>query len=399
MSGPVILRGAVLIHGDGRIAAVGPDAEVPRPDDADVEDFPDAVLLPGLVNVHTHLELTTLSGAIEDEEFFDWIQHVRRAKQALSAEEFLAAAEQGVQDAWACGITTVGDTGDSGAVVEALSRLGGRGVVFQEVFGPHPDQAAGAISALEGRVAELAGRAGSTVRVGVSPHAPYTVSAALYRLVAELAIREDLPVALHIAESADEVALVARGEGPFAALWQSRGIPEIRTARSPVAFLERTGILEAAPLAIHAVQTDGEDLDTLHENHCGVALCLQSNGRHGHGLPPVRSMLDRGMALGVGTDSVASVDSLDLLADLRMVSEGAGLDAEGALRLATAEGARVLGWDAEIGTLDPGKWADLCVRRLGPGTAGLAEGIVRGRAEDVLATYVAGRRVYEGRAG
>ncbi|MEE9198038.1 MAG: amidohydrolase family protein, partial [bacterium] len=241
MSGPVILRGAVLIHGDGRIAAVGPDAEVPRPDDADVEDFPDAVLLPGLVNVHTHLELTTLSGAIEDEEFFDWIRHVRRAKQALSAEEFLAAAEQGVQDAWACGITTVGDTGDSGAVVEALSRLGGRGVVFQEVFGPHPDQAAGAISALEGRVAELAGRAGSTVRVGVSPHAPYTVSAALYRLVAELAIREDLPVALHIAESADEVALVARGEGPFAALWQSRGIPEIRTARSPVAFPERTG--------------------------------------------------------------------------------------------------------------------------------------------------------------
>jgi 5-methylthioadenosine/S-adenosylhomocysteine deaminase len=109
-------------------------------------------------------------------------------------------------------------------------------------------------------------------------------------------------------------------------------------------------------------------------------------------------MLDRGMALGVGTDSVASVGSLDLLADLRMVSEQAGFGAEGALRLATVEGARALGWDAEIGTLDPGKWADLCVRRLGPGTAGLADGIVRGRAEDVLATYVAGRRVYEGRA-
>jgi 5-methylthioadenosine/S-adenosylhomocysteine deaminase len=377
---------------------VGPDDDVPRPEAAAVDDFPDAVVLPGLVNVHTHLELTTLSGAVADEEFFDWIRHVRRAKEGLSPEEFLAAAEQGVRDAWACGITTVADTGDSGAVVDALSRLGGRGVVFQEVFGPHPDQAADAISALESRVAELAGRAGSTVAVGVSPHAPYTVSPALYGLVADLAIRESLPVALHIAESTDEVALLTRGEGPFATLWQCRGIPEIQTARSPIAFLERTGILETAPLAIHAVQTDDEDLAILHAHHCGIALCLQSNSRHGHGLPPVKAMFDRAMAVGVGTDSVASVESLDLLADVRMVAERAGLGAAEALRLATAEGARALGFDGEIGTLDPGKWADLCVLGVGSAPAGLAERILQGRAEDVLATYVAGRRVYEGRA-
>lgn len=381
---------------------MGPDQEVPRPGDAATVDFPDAVVLPGLVNVHTHLELTVLSGAIEEEDFFDWIRHVRRAKQELSPEQLRASAEQGVRDAWRCGITTVGDTGDSGAVVDALSRLGGRGVVFQEVFGPHPDQAAGAIAALETRVAELAARAGSTVRVGVSPHAPYTVSAALYGRVAELAVRDALPVALHIAESPAEVALVTRGRGPFAELWRGRGIPGIETARSPIAYLERTGILQARPLAIHAVQTDGEDLDALCANDCGVALCLQSNGRHGHGFPPVAAMVDRGLALGVGTDSLASVESLDLFPDLRLVCERAGLGAGAALRLVTADAAKVLWLDSEIGTLEPGKWGDLCVRRLAPGIrsepAGLAERVLQGGAEDVLATYVAGRCVYDGRA-
>lgn len=397
VSGPAILDGAVLILGDGRIAAVGPDDTVPRPEDAASEEYADGVVLPGFVNVHTHLELTALSGAIDDAAFFDWIQHVRRAKEALSPEDFLAAAEAGVRDAWAHGITTVGDTGDSGAVAEALTRLGGRGVVFHEVFGPHPDQADEASAALEARIGELAARAGSTVRVGVSPHAPYTVSEALYGRVAELALREELPVALHCAESAAEVALVTRGDGPFAALWQRREIPEIQTARSPIAFLERTGILETEPLAIHAVQTDDADLDILHAHRCGVALCLQSNRRHGHGLPRVTAMRDRGMALGVGTDSVASVESLDLLADLRMVCRQGGLGADDALRLATVQGAGVLGWEGEIGSLDPGKWADLCVRRMGPPSTALAEGILLGRAEDVLATYVAGRRVYQGR--
>src|SRR5690242_16166941 len=137
---PPIERGAVLLGPDGRIAAVGPEARVPRPADVPAEDFGDALLLPGLINTHTHLELTGMGGDPPEPEFAAWVRRLREAKAALAAETFLAAARRGLGDCWAAGVTTVADTGDSGAVVQALAEAGGSGIAFQEVFGPHPDQ-------------------------------------------------------------------------------------------------------------------------------------------------------------------------------------------------------------------------------------------------------------------
>ncbi len=150
VSGPVIIDGAVLIGEDGRIAEVGTAEDVSRPESAATVELPDTLLMPGLVNLHTHLELTALGGRIEEDDFFQWIQHVRNAKAELAmGGAFHESAGQGVKDGWRWGITTVADTGDSGAVVDALTDLGGRGVVYQEVFGPHPADAAEAFAQLE----------------------------------------------------------------------------------------------------------------------------------------------------------------------------------------------------------------------------------------------------------
>ena len=395
--GPAILHGAVLIQDDGRIAQVGPDTEVARPASAATLQLPDAVVIPGLVNVHTHLELTALGGQLEDDDFFDWIQHLRRAKADLSMDDFGASAERGVRDAWRHGITTVADTGDSGAVVAALTRLGGRGVVYHEVFGPHPDQAEDAFAGLERAVDRLKQQAGDFVSVGVSPHAPYTVSATLYQRVADFAKQEILPMAVHIAESHAETELVTTFRGRLAESWRERGIPDLDTARSPIAYLDRLGVLEAHPLAIHVTQSDETDAALLARNGCSVALCPRSNHRHHHGVPPVRGLLAAGVAAGVGTDSHASVAALDLLLEVQQLRSIGGLTAVDALRMATLGGAEVLGMEQGIGSLEEGKWADICVLQFDddPQPEQLVERVLQATAADVRHTYVAGRCVHD----
>ncbi|MDH5315860.1 MAG: amidohydrolase family protein, partial [Gemmatimonadota bacterium] len=139
---PPVAEGAVLIGDDGRILAIGPEADVPAPPGVPVERHPGGILLPGLVHAHTHLELTGLGGQAPEDDFPEWIRTIRRLKLQRTPEEFREAARTGIQLGWAGGVTTVADTGDSGAVVEALADMGGSGIVFHEVFGPHPDQLA-----------------------------------------------------------------------------------------------------------------------------------------------------------------------------------------------------------------------------------------------------------------
>src|SRR5690349_452885 len=210
---PAVERGAVLIGADGRIVAAGPDTMVPRLTGVPTEDFGEALLLPGLINSHTHLELTGMAGEPPGADFAGWIRRLREAKATRSAETVLAAARRGLADCWAGGVTTVADTGDSGAVIEALADAGGSGIAYQEVFGPHPDQCDESLRELQGRVEALSRFATGRVRLGVSPHAPYTVSGPLYRATAAWAMANALPIAVHLAESPAESALLSSATG------------------------------------------------------------------------------------------------------------------------------------------------------------------------------------------
>jgi 5-methylthioadenosine/S-adenosylhomocysteine deaminase len=395
MAGPPIECGAVLLGPDGRVRAVGPDAAVPRPADVPGEDFADGILLPGLINTHTHLELTGLDLGPPDADFGAWIARVRAIKETRSAEEFLAAARLGLADCYAAGVTTVADTGDSGSVIRAMAEAGASGIAYQEVFGPHPAQMAESLAGLRARAEAVGPYAGGRVRLGLSPHAPYTVSGPLYAAVAEWAARDRLPMAVHLAESRAESELLEHGSGRFAEAWRRREIPiPGGPGRSPVEWLDQHGVLAERTLCIHVVQAGAADLERLARRGCAVAHCPLSNAAHGHGAAPLAGFLSYGLRVGVGTDSVLSVSRLDLLAEARAARALAGLDAESALALCTLGGAAALGLDGETGSLQVGKWGDCVVLRPSSAGGSPAERALASGRDDVIATFMGGRDVY-----
>jgi cytosine/adenosine deaminase-related metal-dependent hydrolase len=357
VTAPPIEDGAVLVGPDGRIMAVGPHARVPSPGDAERVEFRDGLLTPGLVNLHTHLELSHLAGKNDETDFVRWIRRVRELMEGTSPEEFLVAAERGIQDCWKRGVTCFAETGSSGATMEALVRLGGRGIVYQEVFGPDPVQVSESMAELEQHVLRLRRLATTMRRVGVSPHAPYTVSESLYRRVAHFARQEELPLAVHVAESQEESELVRYGAGPFSESLRARGIVVEPRHCSPVQYLREVGVLRPGTLAIHCVQIDDADVQTLKTTRCAVAHCPRSNRAHGHGVAPLTKLLDAGVPVGIGTDSVVSVGDLDVWAETRTAWRGA----DESLRLLTIDAARALGWDRMIGSIEVGKAGDLAV--------------------------------------
>ena len=382
VTAPPIEDGAVLVDATGKIVVLGPHSQIPAPPGTVTREFKDAALVPGLVNCHTHLELTHLAGQNAEPEFAKWIRRVRELKEATTPDGFYAAAVQGVKDSWARGVTCVAETGSTGAVMRALHDLGGRGIVYQEVFGPDPAKLAESMRDLENAVSQLRRLSASRLRIGVSPHAPYTVSAALYEAVAGFARRERLPVAIHLAESKEESEFVESGTGPFADAWRARGITVEPHGCVPVEYLRRLGLLNAGTLCIHCVQTDEHDVAVLAAAGVAIAHCPRSNRAHGHGSAPLGAFRTAGIRVGLGTDSVVSVADVDLWAEAR----AAGLDGKDALHALTIDGARALGWAREIGSLEVGKAADLAVF---PGD------IRRHPPSSAVLTVLAGRIVHE----
>jgi len=407
---PPIQDAALLIDADGRIAALGPDSAIPTPPDALIHDLGSATLLPGLINTHTHLELTGMEEAAPEADFRKWIQTIRRIKETRTPEDFLAAARRGVRDCWAGGVTTVADTGDSGAVIQALSELGGSGLAYQEVFGPHPEQLDESFAGLQRRVGELATFAGGRIRLGVSPHAPYTVSGPLYSKVAIWARGESLPLAVHLAESREESEFVTRQRGPFAEAWMARGIPLLNheahqpsgrpaVQPSPVHWLDSHGVLGPRTLCIHAIQLSAADISLLAQRGVSIAHCPLSNARHRHGAAPLAALRRAGIRVGVGTDSVASVRRLDLFAEARAARALGGFSAEDTLALCTLDGARALGLEGETGSLTAGKWGDVIAVETGGALGGVAggpaEAVLTAAPESVRLTVIAGRVVHQ----
>jgi len=359
------LEDGVVAVDNGRIRYVGPRNGAPA---GDTRDLGEAVLMPGLVNAHTHLELTALRGFIENLDFARWITRLQAVKKAVfDREQYLDAARLGLAEGLRAGVTTYADTCDSGVAFDAMLEAGVRGIMYQEVFGPDPKVAESALSELSAKIDALQTRQTPLVRVGVSPHAPFTVSDALFKKVAGYAAKHALPMAVHIAESEAERQLVEEGSGVFADALRRRGIVVQTRGRSSIEVLSRTGVLDGRPLLIHCVRVDATDIEAIAASESTVAHCPISNAKLGHGIAPVAALLDAGVAVGLGSDSMASNNQMDLLAESRaaLLAQGTRssrhdtLTAGAALRLATLGGARALGLDDEIGSLEVGKAADI----------------------------------------
>jgi 5-methylthioadenosine/S-adenosylhomocysteine deaminase len=366
---PPIENGTV-VERDGLITYVGPRVGAPSGEDYDLGE---AILLPGLVNTHTHLELTAMRGFLENCQFTEWIDRLRQSRnEILDAAMLLDSARFGIIEGLEAGITTYADTCSSGVVMQAMRELGVRGIMYQEVFGPDPSQSDVAMRELEERVEKLQAEQTELVTLGVSPHAPYTVSDALYKSAAKFANTRGLPLAMHIAESKQEFDLVASGSGDFAERWKRRGIPVAPRARSPIELLEKHGALERGPLLIHCVRVDDADIEIMARHRCAVAHCPASNAKFGHGIAPLLPLMAAGIRVGMGSDSVASNNRMDMLDEARLavlVHRAAtrkhdAFGAHQALELATVGGARALGLDSRTGSLEVGKDADLAAFRI-----------------------------------
>jgi 5-methylthioadenosine/S-adenosylhomocysteine deaminase len=371
IASPPIGNGVVCVDGD-RIAYVGPERDAPAGAD---HDLGEALLMPGLVNAHCHLELTAMRGFLEDIDFRRWILRLTNARRSvLDREALLDSARYGIEEGLLAGITCYADTGDSGVAMQALRESGARGINYQEVFGPDPAQCAESMAGLEQKLAGLAYLETPLVRVGVSPHAPYTVSDDLFRAVTELARERNLPMAIHIAESELEQQLVVDASGAFADGLRKRGIPVERRGDTPIELLARLGVLEARPLLIHCVRATEGDVARIAAARSSVAHCPASNAKLGHGIAPLDELLAAGVAVGLGSDSMASNNRMDILEEgrLALLAQRARMGAHATptaaeiLEMATIGGAAAIGLADRIGTLEPGKQADLAAFALDP---------------------------------
>ena len=354
VSGPDIENGTVVVE-DETITYVGPGSGAPPGTDIDLGDV---ILAPGLVNAHTHLDLTALRGRFNGLKFFEWIRALTAARQAMSPGELLESSRAGIREGLRAGITTYADTAPNDAPFEAMRELGVRGIAYHEVFGPDPKQCDASMAALREAVAAMHARRTPLVHVGVSPHAPYSVSDELFKAVAGYAVAELLPLATHVAESLDESALIANGDGAFAAFLRGRDIAVAPRARTPIDLLERNGVLGANALLIHCIRCDDRDIATIAKHRCGVATCPISNQMLGHGTARIPAMLIEDIHVGIGTDSMASNERMDVLAESRL-AQGARATERETWELATLGGARALRLDHVIGSLEVGKQADL----------------------------------------
>jgi 5-methylthioadenosine/S-adenosylhomocysteine deaminase len=398
ISSAPIANGAVLVDQDGRIAAVGPDASVPA-GDVPSRDLGDVAIMPGLVNAHTHLELMALRGLVQDRPFTRWITQIRKIKDRLTQDAYRAASRWGVLESFAAGITTIGDTGSSGEPARAIAELGARGVAFHEVFGPDPAQADGAMEGLRRALKDLDRLASERLAIGVSPHAPYTVSEPLLHAVGAFAREDARKVAIHVAESREERDLVMDGRGRFAEHLRGRGIHVPIHGISPVAWALR-GLAGVQPLLIHCVHADAEDFRAIARSLATVAHCPASNAALDNGHANLALMHDSSVKVGLGTDSVAAGNALDLFAEARLAGMTNSMDPRRQLRLITADAADALGV-RDVGRIERGAWGDLiAVLPKGRGFAALSdpEGALAGGADaaSVRATWVAGRAVFDG---
>ncbi|MBL0937428.1 MAG: amidohydrolase family protein [Gemmatimonadaceae bacterium] len=406
IAAPPIRHGAVLVE-DGRIAWVGAATSAPTGEQIRTVALGRCALMPGLVNAHSHLELTILRGCLEGLDFREWLRTLTAIRRdVLTVDDLLDSSRLGLVEGLRHGITTYADATDSAAPLTAMRELGVRGIGYVEVFGPDPAQRDESMRALRARVSVLRTEDTLLVRTGVSPHAPYTVSSPLFGAVADYARHEALPVAVHVAESVAEVTFVREGAGPFADRLRTRGIAVGPMAESPIALLEATGLLAARPLLVHAIHVSDADLDRVVSHGASIVHCPISNAKLGQGVAPLDRMLARSIPTGLGSDSVASNNRMHLLEEARQAvlqhALRAGvpdsLTSHEALALATHGGANALGLADQIGTLEAGKAADLAAfplpESLGPvyDPAVALVHAMAGRAEATL-VCVAGREL------
>lgn len=352
------LEGGYVAVADGVIAEVSGS----NPGRGPVTDLGDVVLLPGLVNAHTHLEFSGLAKPLgaPGMSLPAWIRTVI-ADRGRGDRDAAAAIAAGLHESAAAGVTTIGEIATSPTALYDVEQAP-RSLLFQEAIGFSAGRVDSVAAEMERRVEAAGGAA------GISPHAPYTVHPELLTRLVDLAISQQLPIAMHLAESREELQLLREGAGPFQELlaersmWDGAAIP--RGSR-PLDYLRQ---LARAPrsLAIHGNYFDAEELAFVaaHRERMSLVYCPRTHAYFGHEFYPLEAMLAAGVRLTLGTDSRASNPDLNLLREVQFAATRfPGVDPAVLLRMATLDAAEALGLGDVVGSLTAGKRAELMTVR------------------------------------
>jgi cytosine/adenosine deaminase-related metal-dependent hydrolase len=337
--------------------------------DLPVHALGDVVVLPGLIDAHCHLEWSLMEGLLPAVSFGKWLGAFLPLRARMELSDHDVAAQFGALRALCAGTTTLADSGPTGSAAAAMTMTGLAGIAHLEAFGRESgDDARRVAGEVAVRIEELDHQAGGRVRVGLSPHAPYTVGPDLWRALDENDVLTQRPWATHLAESQDETRLLSRDEGALADLFRSHGWAPGRwpgDGGGTVSRVNDSGGLRTGLVAAHCVRLDPGDPALLARSGVAVAHCPESNARLRCGRAPLEALLAAGVTVGIGTDSPASAGTYDVRAEARAAAreaEAVGVaapSAEALIAMATLGGATALGLQAEVGSLEPGKRCDL----------------------------------------
>jgi cytosine/adenosine deaminase-related metal-dependent hydrolase len=387
-----LIAGAVVVR-NGRVHAVGKAAAITRKYPGHhIVRLERAVVMPGLVNVHTHLELPPLLDDIRAQNYTDWVLNLLKLKKRLTRHDYSSAAQGNIASLIRSGTTTVAEISTHGVSPLALRKSGLRSVVYHEIIFMRED-----ISSLS---FPRCGPASRLVRYGLSPHSPHTVSEPALRAIHRFSSRRHLRLCMHVAETREETLLLQRRKNGLERLYAAAGWDMNRApvARSSFAHLHRLGVLGPSFLAVHAVHVDDQDIALIKRSGAGIAHCPRSNHEIGTGTMPLRKFLDARISVGLGTDSLASSPSLDLWDEMRYAlrtHRRSGVTPQDIFHMATLGGARALDMDEEIGSLEPGKNADLIAVPLPLKDTGDAYSDLLRETKTCILTMVNGRILHQ----
>ena len=390
----VVLEAHSVAVADGRIRSICPRAEAGARFAAEHEiELPDHALLPGLVNAHTHAAMTLLRGLADDLPLMEWLHdHVWPAEARWVGDEFVRdGTRHAVAEMLRGGTTCFADMYFFPDVVARVASAAGIRAVVGLIAIDFPTVWAGSADEYldKGLAVHDEFRNDTLVRTAFAPHAPYTVSDGPLERIRVLADELDIPIHMHVHETAHEVAESV-----------------MRHGARPLARLDRLGLLTPALVAVHMTQLEDAEIERVAEAGVAAVHCPESNLKLASGFCPVHRLDRAGVRVALGTDGAASNNDLDMLGELRtaallakaVAGDAAALPAARALSLATLHGARAYGLDEEIGSLRPGKAADLVAVELGTveteplyhPLSQIVYALDRGRVSDV---WVAGQQL------
>jgi aminodeoxyfutalosine deaminase len=378
------VRDGWVLTRDGFVVDCGAGEAPNSPGPVETVDLGSTAIMPGLVNAHTHLELSWMRGRLPPGGSMpEWAARLIALRQTVNPEpaEPMAAA---VREVRAAGTSLVGDVTNTLAAYDLLADSALGGAVFREVLGFGAPDPAQVVADAEAQIESL--MALEWLRPSVVPHAPYSVSLALLRTIAAAAGARAISV--HLGESEDEMRFLRDGTGAWRDLLARLGVwtDAWQPPRcGPVEYLDRAGLLTPRLLAVHGTQLDAPEIARLAEAGATIVTCPRSNQWTGAGIPPVEKFYASGVRVAIGTDSLASVEDLNVFGELAALRRLApGVPAHRLLESATIQGAAALGFDADFGTIAPGKRADLIAVRVPSGVEDVEEYLLSGIEPDAI---------------